>query len=380
MVQSTPQPQQPRWMQTARRRLVSLIIGMGLFALGFFTGSWIAGVTRSDASAPIGLPLLIVIAGLSVFGVILAHELGHVLGGRLAGFRFRLLIVGPLKIDRNGARLRIGLNRSLALAGGLAAASPADDRDLRRRMLIYVAGGPATSLLLGAGALLVRPLLSGVPALTLSLIGFASLMIALVTLIPMRAGGFSSDGARILMLLRGGPEAERWCAVAILANDLFATRPRDLAPALIERSLALADNTPDHLSSVFVAYGWALDRGDIPAAEGYLETMLANLSAFNSALRPSVLIEAAYFTARHHTDAAAARALLDQAHGGLVEPYTRARAEAAVLLAEGRPAEAQTLAAQGLRQARRVAGAATQVDIDLLEAIVRASDGKDSDR
>jgi hypothetical protein len=131
---------------------------------------------------------------------------------------------------------------------------------------------------------------------------------------------------------------------------------------------------------VFVAYGWALDRGDIPAAEGYLETLLANLSAFNSALRPSVLIEAAYFTARHRNDAAAARALLEQARGGLVEPYTRARAEAAVLLAEGRPAEAQTLAAQGLHRARQAVGAATQIDIELLEAIVRASNGKDSDR
>lgn len=380
MVQSTPQAPRPQPNRVART-IGSLLFTLGLFVIGFLSGGLIARFTDAGSAGALSWPWLIMIGVGGLFLVLLAHELGHVIGGRLVGFRFRLLIVGPLKIDRVDERLRIGLNRSLALAGGLAAASPADDRNLTRRMLIYVAGGPAMSLLFGATALLLQPFTTGAPAFGLSLVGLASLAIALVTLIPMRADGFASDGARILMLLRGGPDAERWCAVAALANDLFGRRPRDLPPELIERSLALADGSADYLGSVFVAYSWALDRGDLTAAGAYLDIMTANLAAFNGALRPSVLIEAAYFTAVHRADPVGARALFTKARGGLIEAHTRARAEAAVLFAEGRPSEARTVAADGLARLRRITtGPASLADAEMLEAIVRASDGKDLNR
>jgi hypothetical protein len=381
MVQSTSQSPRPQRQERLRRILVSMAFTIGLFAVGFLSGGWIARLIPNDADVQISLPLLLLIAIGGLFSVIVVHELGHVLGGRLVGFRFRLLIVGPFKIDRIDTRLRLGWNRSVALAGGIAAASPTDDRDLIRRMLVYVAGGPAMSLIFGATALLLQPFTDGTLAFVLSMVGLASLAIALVTLIPMRSDGFSSDGARIRMLLRGGPEAERWCAVALLANDLFVRRPRDLPPALIERALSLPDNSPDHLSSVFVAFSWALDSGNTAQAERYLEDMLANLATFNSALRPSVLIEAAYFTAQHRNDAVGARDFLTQARGGLVEAHTRARAEAAVLLAEGRRSEARSIAADGLARLRRAAaGPASLAEADILEAILRTTDGENPDR
>lgn len=380
MVQSTPQSPRPQ-PKRATRMLGSLLFTLGLFVVGFLSGGWLARITDTGVDVSLSLPWLIVIGVVGMFLVLLAHELGHVIGGRLVGFQFRLLIVGPLKIDRVEERFRIGFNRSLALAGGLAASTPVDDRNLARRMLIYTAGGPAMSLVFGATALLLQMFADGTLAFGLNLMGLTSLAIALVTLIPMRSDGFASDGARILMLLRGGPAAERWCAAAALANDLFGRRPRDLSPELIERSLALTDGSADYLGSVFLAYSWALDRGDLATAGAYLDIMTANLDSFNSALRPSVLIEAAYFTAMHRADAVTARALLTKARGGLVEGHTRARAEAAVLLAEGRPAEAHTVAANGLARLRRLTtGPASLAEAEMLEAIVRTSDGEDPDR
>jgi hypothetical protein len=59
-------------------------------------------------------------------------------------------------------------------------------------------------------------------------------------------------------------------------------------------------------------------------------------------------VEAAYFEARHRQDAAAARQWLNQAPKDGVEPQTYLRAEAAVLLAEGRYREAAVIATAAL--------------------------------
>ncbi|MGK7312515.1 MAG: hypothetical protein ACN0LA_09770 [Candidatus Longimicrobiales bacterium M2_2A_002] len=89
----------------------------------------------------------------AVVAVLAVHEAGHLLAGRLVGFRFLLFIVGPLRVAREGDRVQVGWNRSLSLAGWLAATGPTPDRleRLRRRTAIMVAGGPLTSLAAGAG-------------------------------------------------------------------------------------------------------------------------------------------------------------------------------------------------------------------------------------
>lgn len=173
--------------------------------------------------------------------VLLVHECGHLLGGRLVGFRFLLLIVGPLKLVREQHGIQASFNRSPGMWGGLAGSVPPNDHDLRRRMVVMAAGGPLASLVL---ALLTGSLAWGVshqtacpPACTSSsttlvwlLLLFTSatsFLIFLVTSTPSRFGGFVSDGARLLMLRHGGPAAERLCAVvAVQAAALAGQRPR----------------------------------------------------------------------------------------------------------------------------------------------------------
>jgi hypothetical protein len=130
------------------------------------------------------------------------HELGHVLCGRLAEFRLLLYIVGPLRIDRTPTGMRVGFNRSVMLSGGLAALVPVGLHDLRRRAIIMVAGGPLASLMLGAqflalyqatSPLLLRPeaaFAAKLLGLSILVIGGASLLIGLLTLVPARSGGF----------------------------------------------------------------------------------------------------------------------------------------------------------------------------------------------
>lgn len=93
--------------------------------------------------------------------------------------------------------------------------------ELRRRIAWCVAGGPAMSLLMG-GAGLAADVLSPAGALADAF---------LATAIPMRTGSFYSDEARLLMLLRGTPDAERWAAVsAICAYRATPIVPMHSAP------------------------------------------------------------------------------------------------------------------------------------------------------
>jgi hypothetical protein len=65
-------------------------------------------------------------------------------------------------------------------------------------------------------------------------------------------------------------------------------------------------------------------------------------------LGPSIAAEIAYFRARFRGDAATARVRLSEAQGGFLERHDRLRAEAAVLLAEHRVAEARGRASEAL--------------------------------
>lgn len=343
------------WLRKYRgalRLIVTLVVGALVgYLLAGWSSQWLPELD------PPGLALLIPAFLFGIFLVLAVHEAGHLLGGWLVGFRFTLFVVGPLKISREGGRLKVGLNRNLLLAGGIAGSIPRDDRNLRRRMAMMTAGGPLASLVLALAAALLTlislPDPPGEVASVLLFLSFTSFIIALVTLFPGRTGGFQTDGARLLMLLRGGPRADRWCAVAVLgAAAMSDQRPRDWSPDLVRQATAVTDGSLDDVGATMMAYQRALDLGVSEEAKGFLDRALAARDSYPAPYRSSITLEAAYFEARHQGDAPAARAWLEESGnpGWPIEPQTRLRAEAAVLLAEGEPEEAKERAAEGLEK------------------------------
>ncbi len=344
-----------------RRRLLGAATFLASVAVGGAAGVLIArsverGLPRLDLDGG-EKALLVLLLLVILLAVIAVHEVGHLLGGRIAGFRALLLVVGPLRVERSEVGTRVGLNRSLGLAGGLAVSAPRDTRDLRRRTLLLVAGGPAASLLAGAAAYAARAALglgalpagagAGTTLGSVGLLAFAvfSAAIGVAALIPGRTSGFYTDGARILRLLRGGPDTEREVAILALTGlSMGGRRPREWDPALVERASALPDDTPFGVAGRMMAHSAALDRGDVAVARRYLEEALELREALPPAMRPGILLQGAYFAAAHDGDAARARALLADSGGGLLIPaHQRLLAEAAVVLAEGDAARAVEL-------------------------------------
>jgi hypothetical protein len=272
------------------------------------------------------------------------HEAGHIWGGLSAGFRFYMYLAGPLRIERDGDRLRFGFNRIAALWGGAACCVPqAFDKDLRRKMMRFTLGGPLFSVL---GAAVLWPAFAlrdshADASSVLTMFGAISALLAMVTLVPNRVGGYVSDGARLLMLWRKRPDGERWTALSAVAGLSLVERPKDWPAPMMEMLGVGKDSAPDAVYVCLLRHMWHADRREFAEAGMWLERGLANVTSLPKAGRGGMCAVAALYYARYGGDAKLARDYLDRAtEPGLHHREDLHEATAAVLIAEGRNREA----------------------------------------
>ena len=281
--------------------------------------------------------------------MLVVHELGHVLAAALAGFRFEMLILGPLQISREGNRLALKFNRCFYLFGAVSV--PMDERNLRPRIALTFLGGPIASLLTGVILSCVFSKMSLVisatdPTMNLRIafqIGIyaatlLSFIIAIITIFPSNKPGAANDGSRALRVLRSGPQGEREAGLfALLGQARTGRRPREWHPKLIDAVTALSDDSLYEVSGLMLAYNFQLDKGDIEAAGKTLDSALSKTHLYPTIFRTEIYLEAAYFNAIFRKDATSARKHLTQADkaNSFVEKATYCRAEAATLFAEG---------------------------------------------
>lgn len=298
----------------------------------------------------IKLPVLLLVA---VTGGVLAlttHEVGHLITGSLARLRVFLFCAGPIRIARRpDGRLHIGWARSFGEACGMAGMAidgSRDEQGIRRAITWFALGGPIASLVCGAAALAAF-LALGLSEMTwerdgmmmavaggVLMYALASLGMAFVTALPNRFAGLASDGERVRLMLRGGPLAGRECALFAIAGwSAMGRPPRDWDPAIVAAAMAAGDDdTFDAGLARYFAFVHALDCRDTAGASTHARAM-ATANA-PPAMRSLMRAEAAYFAAAYEGDVATARARLAEAgEQAPIDPQTRRRVEAAILLA-----------------------------------------------
>jgi hypothetical protein len=188
----------------------------------------------------------------------------------------------------------------------------------------------------------------------------------------MRFSGFASDGARLLRLVRGGPEAQREAAIlSIMAISVAGTAPRDWPAETVRDAVAARDGSPDECTACLLAYSHNLDRGELDAARETLHRALELAGQYPPPFVPALMAEAAFFEGFVSRNAAAARAYLAEVPEKTiaVTPFDRLRAEAAVALAEGDAAGAR----ERIERARAVAPAGDAFRRALLEQMAAAA-------
>ena len=278
------------------------------------------------------------------------HELGHLLAGRIAHLKFQLLVIGPLRITRNQKGFSFGWQRGNAIFNGLAASIPEETDGLRKRMLLFAAGGPIASFLLAFVALAVAFYFNENDLFLRSYfwIWECALFTAVVSyfffLTSMKPGnyqtGLPADGSRIFMLLKNGAEAGRWCAlVALNSADIQGVRPKDWDESLLQRAMEVEDYSYDYLMLRLMYYQSLLDSGDVNRAFNELEHIMQLHIAWESGIRALLALEKAYVCGRYFEDVAQAEDLLNQVRKNRSQQSLQFRAETAVLFAQQKAVE-----------------------------------------
>jgi hypothetical protein len=279
----------------------------------------------------LAIPVLILI-------VLGTHEIGHVLSGLSQGMRFLMLIVGPFGWYTSASGVRFEWNTNLALMGGLAASLPTKEgASLRQQLLVLIAGGPAASLLLAIVAIVIASVSDPRFAAYCIFVAATSLGVFLVTLIPVRVGGFLSDGLQFIDVLKGGSAAiDRGTLLHIFAQSLGGIRPRDWDSSAVEK-LANLDCDEPLLRACGLMYllAQAMDsRHDADIAK-YGRWLEDSVDAYPSGFKQSVHVELA-ICAWLAGDLDAIKRHLKASQGGIVEKSRRLLAQAALAKLEGR--------------------------------------------
>ncbi len=297
-------------MRTKRKnklfRLAGIIVLMGVGGVAGYWGGYMgfkAAATMSGtevlATTLLMIPLFFVVIGV--------HEAGHALAGIAMKFDFRIFVVGPFLWDKERTGWRFKWNKNVNTFGGLVICIPSPVENLSKRFAAYAAGGPFASLLLAAVlysahlALEVFDVSAGWFTVVLNLLFIGSVfsgIVFLLTIIPFHSGGFSSDGARIWRLWRGG-DAGRFemLLLNIISDSMAGTRPSQYNMQNLQEAQTLADklDAPMGIYLQHYFYYQALDTGDLARVEEHLNKYLSQLDAIPEGVRGSVWIEAAFF-------------------------------------------------------------------------------------
>lgn len=345
-----------RGKNMVRSLLVGALLGVMLGGLGvafaFTIGeSWVAPAFDAMPDAAWLVPPMLIVCWFVAVGV---HELGHLLGGFSQGFRFVLFIVGPLKIDRHPAtdRIRVGLNTSLELMGGVAACMPVEETHLVAKLRWLVAGGPLASLLLAGVCVAITAWWpTELWSAWLLIIGLLSAMTGIGTMVPAQNGNFVTDGKRFLELWSDTPQARRDAAMLLyLVRDQTGAPISSHASERVAATLQPVDGSLHEVGGRCLAYLWQLDRHDLPGARAQLARATALADGLPFSIGAAVALEEAFVAAWFDRDASRAREVIapHAKHWRLLSETERLRCETAIAIAEGRGDEARTLSAKAL--------------------------------
>jgi hypothetical protein len=300
----------------------------------------------------LALPVLILI-------VLGTHEIGHLVGGLSQGMRFLLLIVGPFGWHASVSGVRFEWNTNFALMGGIAAALPTKmGEELRRQSLVLIAGGPTASLLLAFIAVAVASIAD--PRITAYCIFVAatSFGVFLVTLIPVRSGGFMSDGMQIIDVMKGGSAAvERSALMQIFAQSLEGVRPRDWDSSAISELSKIESKDPLRSTggALYLLYR-AMDLGNDADIAQYRKILEDGVEEYPAGFKQSIYIELA-ICAWLMGDPESIHHYLQSSKGGVVEKSRRLLAHAALAKLEGRSTDYERDFAQAIKALEKASDA-----------------------
>lgn len=301
------------------------------------------------------------------------HEAGHLVAGRIMGFRFGFFAIGPVWLAREGASIRLRWNRLPAAWGGMALAYPTDTRALAARMAFYAAGGPLASLALSVVAFWVG---NSIPALTslsrwAMVLALMSACVLVATVQPFGTGiGVRSDGGKVLLFAANRVKAKEEAAVvALMGLAAAGVRPREWSAELVRTAGAIRSPAALALGAMTLVLRHRLDQGNRLQAEAAVDALLGMYDASPALVRGDAAAEVAFYLAFFRRDVVEAKKFLKDAEPALTEQHRIFRADAAVRLRSSDAAGATRALRKAQAALEHALVEVTDLDRDLVAAV-----------
>ena len=296
-------------MTTKKKKILSFLIFFSVSVVLGYSVGYLIGKADIVVSKTTLIILLISFVP-SFFIVIAMHEAGHAYAGIKVNFDFRMYVIGPFLWAKEQSKWVFKWNKNVNTAGGLVVCLPTDTYNLNKRFAIYAAGGPLASLLLGLLCFLFYVIIKNlnlqnqlgleITSSLFLLIAVLSLLILFATAIPFHTGGFSSDGARVLRILKGG-EAARFelLTIKLIALSTSGTRPKDLDFNELKEALEISKklNLPQGVYIHGMLHQAEFDSGNLDEAEYHLNNYLTAIDEVPAGMHNTVYLDATFFYA-----------------------------------------------------------------------------------
>lgn len=198
------------------------------------------------------------------------HELGHVLFGKICGFRFNSMRVGFVRIYRRDGKLRIAFGRLPDSLAGATEMLPADTDSLYGRFLAVVAGGPVFSLLFLAGCTVALALHESLPFAAFVFACTAvpcAFHIFFYNVLPFNDDNMDTDGGMLRGLIKKEPSYMTAVNILTIEGYLFQGRtPGEIDGDLYFGLPQLPEDDMNFILLTSYRFSYYLDRGDFASA------------------------------------------------------------------------------------------------------------------
>ncbi len=297
---------------------------------------------------------------LAVFVSTLCHELGHVLGGRATEMSLHSLIVGPLSFKRRDGKWNFKFTLMGLLGNGSAGLVPTHLQNIRKRLVIMTAAGPAASLLTAVVATPLALSAAGhawAPAWEFFAVLTTLSWMGIFNLVPVRPEDQYSDGAQIYQLLSNGPWADFHMAFSMVGSGLATPlRARDFDCGVLEKAAAFMPGGFRGMLLQLYLYMHHSDCGNVLESLRHFANAESIYPQIAAELKPDLHLEFVYVNAAVKHDAAAARLWWQrmEAKGKPRQNVDYWKASAALLWAEGSIAEAREACRKAEASAREL--------------------------
>lgn len=247
--------------------LICFILGL-LLAVFDVDMSFLSAYSLADYVA------IFILFYIGVFLSVNLHELGHLLVGKLLGYKFLMFRAGVFSFQKENGKIRFSIIKNVGY-GGLCAMMPEEDSSLRD-FAIYSLGGIFMNLLTGIGFILISFQMKeySVVRMAIFLTGTTSILLAVVNALPFYSMNQPTDGMMFFSILRKSPMAERFYNSSLLTKKLSSgIRPRDLQ---LEKDYEEIEDSHDMIKALYL-YFQEMDQGNVESAEEYLQEVEKNL-------------------------------------------------------------------------------------------------------